>query len=48
MVRTITDETDFGVAELRSTGVGGFYRLLLKTEQVSFIARLTTYRSSMR
>ncbi len=35
MVRNIADETHFGVAELRSTGVGGFYRLLLKTESVA-------------
>ena len=35
MVRNITDETYFSVAELRSTGVGGFYRLLLKTESVA-------------
>jgi hypothetical protein len=32
MVRNITNETHISVAELRSAGGGGFYRLLLKAE----------------
>ena len=42
MVRNITDETYFGVAELHSTGVGGFYRLLLKPKSVAKARRVYT------
>jgi hypothetical protein len=34
-VHNITSETQFAVAELQSTGVQGFYRLLLRTEMVA-------------
>ena len=34
-VRNITNETPISVAEVRSAGGGGFYRLLLKTEPVA-------------